>query len=37
MEWFLVGFGFSKCYIHDIIIFSLTPRYHMQHLQEVSD
>jgi hypothetical protein len=27
--------GFSKCYIDDIIVFSLTPRNHMHHLQEV--
>jgi hypothetical protein len=31
----LVGFGFAKCYIDDIIIFSLTPGDHMHHLREV--
>jgi hypothetical protein len=29
------GLGFSKCYIDDIIVFSLIPRNHMHHLQEV--
>jgi hypothetical protein len=29
MDWVLVGLGFAKCYIDDIIIFSLTLRYHM--------
>lgn len=35
MDWVLMGFGFTKCYIDDIIIFNLTPRDRMQHLQEV--
>jgi len=30
-----VGFGFAKCYIDDIIVFSLTPGDHMHHLREV--
>jgi hypothetical protein len=29
------GFSFSKCYIDDIIVFSLTPWGHINHLQEV--
>jgi len=29
MDQVLVGFGFFKCYIDDIIMFSLTPREHM--------
>jgi hypothetical protein len=32
MDWVLMGFGFTKCYIDDIIIFNLTPRDRMQHL-----
>ncbi len=31
----LVGLGFAKCHIDDIIIFSLISRDHMHHLQEV--
>jgi hypothetical protein len=31
----LVGLGFAKCYINDIMVFSLTPRNHMHHLQDV--
>jgi hypothetical protein len=31
------GFGLAKCYIDNIIVFSLTPRKHMQHLQKVFD
>jgi len=31
------GFGSVKCYIDNIIVFSLTPRKHMQHLQKVFD
>jgi hypothetical protein len=27
----LVGFGFAKCYIYDIIIFSMTLGDHMHH------
>jgi hypothetical protein len=27
------GFGFAKCYIDDIIVFNLTIRNYMQHLQ----
>jgi hypothetical protein len=30
MDWMLVGLGFAKCYIDDIIIFSLTLIYHMR-------
>jgi hypothetical protein len=32
MDRMLVGLGFAKCYIDDIIIFNLTPRDHMHHL-----
>jgi len=35
MDRVLVGLGFAKCYINDIIIFSLTVGNHMHHLQEV--
>jgi hypothetical protein len=35
MHWILVGFGFVKCYIDDIIILNLILGDHMQHLQEV--
>jgi hypothetical protein len=31
----VVGFGFSKYYIDDIIVSSLTPRDHMHHLRQV--
>jgi hypothetical protein len=31
------AFGSAKCYIYNIIIFSLTLRKHMQHLQKVFD
>jgi hypothetical protein len=31
----LVGFGFAKSYIDDIIVFSLTLGKHMHHLREV--
>jgi hypothetical protein len=33
----LIGFTFVRCYIDDIIIFSLTQGDHMQHLHEVFD
>jgi hypothetical protein len=33
MDKILMGFGFAKCYIDDIIVFNLTIRNHMQHLQ----
>jgi hypothetical protein len=29
----LVGLGFAKCYINDIIIFGLNLRDHMHHFQ----
>jgi hypothetical protein len=32
MDRVLVHLGFTKCYIDDIIVFSLTPGYHMHHL-----
>jgi hypothetical protein len=32
MDWVLVGFGFAKCYIDDIIVFSLTLEDHKHHL-----
>jgi hypothetical protein len=35
MDRVLAGLGFAKCYIDDIIIFSLTPRDCMHHLQKV--
>jgi hypothetical protein len=35
MDRVLASFGFAKCYIDDIIVFSLTPWDHMYHLQEV--
>jgi len=35
MDWVLVGFGFAKCYIDDIIVFNLTPGNHMHHLHGV--
>jgi hypothetical protein len=35
MDQILAGFGFAKCYIDDIIVFNLTPRDCMHHLQEV--
>jgi len=31
----LVGLGFVKCYIDDILIFSLTLGDHMHHLRKV--
>jgi hypothetical protein len=35
-QWkFLASLGFAKCYIDDIIVFNLTPRDRMHHLQEV--
>ncbi len=30
-----MGLGFAKCYIDDIIVFSLTLGHHMHHLQDV--
>ncbi len=33
MDQMLVGLGFSKCYINDIIVFGLNLRYHMHHFQ----
>jgi hypothetical protein len=35
MDWVLVGFGFVKCYIDDIIAFSSTLEDHKHHLQQV--
>jgi hypothetical protein len=35
MDQILVNFSFAKCYIDDIIVFNLTLRNHMHHLQEV--
>jgi len=35
MHQMLMGFGFAKCYIDDIIVFNLTIRNHMQHLQHL--
>jgi hypothetical protein len=32
MDWILVGLGFAKCYIDDIIIFSLTLGNNIHHL-----
>jgi hypothetical protein len=32
MDYILVGLGFAKCYIDDIIIFRLTLEDHMHHL-----
>jgi hypothetical protein len=32
MDYILVGLGFAKCYIDDIIIFKLTLEDHMHHL-----
>jgi hypothetical protein len=32
MDQMLVGFGFAKCYIDDIIVFNLTSEDHMHHL-----
>jgi hypothetical protein len=32
MDRMLAGLGFAKCYIDDIIVFSLTPGDHMHHL-----
>jgi len=29
MDWLLVGIGFAKCYIDDIIVFSLIPKDHI--------
>jgi hypothetical protein len=35
-QWkFLASLGFAKCYIDDIIVFNLTLRDRMHHLQEV--
>ncbi len=31
----LLGLGFAKCYIDDIIVFNLTLGDHMHHLREV--
>jgi hypothetical protein len=33
MDKMLMGFGFAKCYIDDIIVFNLTIRNHIQHLK----
>jgi hypothetical protein len=33
MDQMLVGLGFAKCYINDIIIFGLNLRDHMHHFQ----
>ncbi len=35
MDWVLAGLGFAKCYVDDIIIFSLTSKDHRHQLQEV--
>ncbi len=35
MNQMLVGLGFAKCYIDDIIIFNLTLKDHKHHLQEI--
>ncbi len=35
MDWVLARLGFVKCYIVDIIVFSLTSKDHKHHLQEV--
>lgn len=36
MDWVLVGIGFAKCYIDDIIVFSLIPKDHiLQDMYEV--
>jgi hypothetical protein len=35
MDRMLAGFGFAKCYIDDIIIFSFTLRNHRHHLWKV--
>jgi hypothetical protein len=35
MDRILVGLDFAKCYIDDILVFSLTLRGHMHHLWEV--
>jgi hypothetical protein len=35
MDQVLASFSFAKCYIDDIIIFSLTLGNHMQHYQKV--
>jgi hypothetical protein len=32
MDWVLVIFSFTKCYINNIVIFNLSPKDHMQHL-----
>ncbi len=32
MDWVLANISFVKCYINDIIVFSLTSKEHMQHL-----
>ncbi len=37
MDKMIIGLSFVRCYIDDMIIFSLTPRDHMQHLHEVFD
>jgi len=29
MDWVLVGIGFAKCYIDDIIVFSIIPKDHI--------
>ncbi len=29
MDWVLVGIGFAKCYIDDIIVFRLIPKDHI--------
>ncbi len=35
MDRMLADLDFAKCYIDDIIVFSLTPENHMHHLWEV--
>jgi len=35
MDQVLKGFPFAWCYIDDVIIFSNTPKEHVQHLQQV--
>jgi hypothetical protein len=35
MDRMLARFIFAKCYIDGIIVFSLTSKYHMHHIEEV--
>ncbi len=35
MDWVLVGLGFAKCYIDDIILFSLTSEDQRHQMQKV--